>query len=94
MKLAQQIEILLDLQRLEDARRLLGPHSEIERRLKLITKRMEALAEDADEDELGEDLAVAPREPESVEFAPVQLRPDRKREILETLLRRINDRRA
>lgn len=73
---------------LEDARRLLGPMDEIERRHKIITKRLEVFAtEDAEE--------VIPNEvtPRELEFSPAQLGHERKREILESLLRRINTRR-
>ena len=72
---------------LEDARRLLGPMEEIERRHKLLTKRLEALVDD---EESGNLVEAAP--PPEIEFHPASNSPDRKREILETLLRRINTR--
>lgn len=73
---------------LEDARRLLGPMDEIERRHRLITKRIELLETDDALD------AVEPPAPRELAFNPPSLKTERKREILETLLRRINDRRA
>ena len=69
---------------LEDARRLLGPVEEIERRQKLIAKRLEIYAED-DSNDLGS--------PPELAFDPPRIHLDRKREILEGLLRRINARR-
>jgi tetratricopeptide (TPR) repeat protein len=85
---------------LEDARRLLGPMDDIERRHKIITKRLDVLdtSDDAD-DGVEDDSLVASAASASGEslhelpFEPIELRPERKREILETLLRRINTRR-
>jgi tetratricopeptide (TPR) repeat protein len=77
---------------LEDARRLLGPMEEIERRHKMIAKRMEMFAADESEDESDPSDAQVPERHE-LPFDPPQLHADRKREILETLLRRINTRR-
>ncbi len=87
---------------LEDARRLLGPMSDIERRHKLITKRQEVYASEGDpEGDFGSDSggpdenpALAAEARPALEFDPPTLTRDRKREILETLLRRINNRRT
>jgi hypothetical protein len=79
---------------LEDARRLLGPMSEIERRYKLITKRLEVYAADGETLEPDDNLASATGAPAELEFDPPTLPLERKREILETLLHRINNRRT
>ena len=82
---------------LEEARRLLGPMSEIENRHRLLTKRLTVLGETDPDDESDlkpDDHLVAAASPE-LEMPPaISLGPVRKREILETLLRRINDRRT
>lgn len=83
---------------LEDARRLLGPMAEIENRYRLLSKRLEILS-DAESDTEGTDIQDESRvtteaAPPELAFDPPTLRVDRKRQILETLLRRINDRRA
>lgn len=85
---------------LEDARRLLGPMDDIERRHKIITKRLDVLTNEVTGDEAEDDsvassasVSASGEPPHELPFEPLELRTDRKREILETLLRRINTRR-
>ena len=81
---------------LEDARRLLGPMDEIERRRQRLAKRLEAFqVDDGHGDALEQSSGQVADTPSlrELEFDPPRLRAARKREILESLLRRINTRR-
>ena len=83
---------------LEDARRLLGPMDDIERRHKMITKRLEVYAAESAGAEYEHDLDETPVQqmppPPEIAFDLPTLANGRKRQILETLLHRINNRRT
>ncbi len=79
---------------LEDARRLLGPMSEIENRYRLLSRRLQSASIDEDEGEREREGEDSPQDQRLVMTPPPPLKTDQKREILETLLRRIMERRA
>ena len=88
---------------IDDARKLLGPMPDLESRARLLRKRLEVLedeVDDADTDDGGEsDADDESNPPEFLHLpedpdAPQPLAAARKREVLETLLRRISARRA
>ena len=78
---------------LDDAERLLGPNGEIVKRREMLFKRLQVLEDEGDYETDGPDLAAGPAgDSDEIEF---EAGPEtsRKREILENLLRRINERR-
>ncbi len=85
---------------IDDARKLLGPMPDLESRSRLLRKRLEVLADEVDDvDDNGGDTDDEPDSPEFLDLpedpdAPQPLAAARKREVLETLLRRISARRA